>query len=127
MKQLLINLLQLQTLELNIDPLTVAQESEIQTLRKKIPQKMLERSDRCIVRGKKAVALVRHGVCGECHLVIPAGTVNELNHPSELHTCDNCGRYLLLLDEHIVTGISGKAASVMPKKKARAKRACATA
>jgi len=89
-------LFRLQTLQLRIEPMTLDAESEILKLRAEIPEKMLERFDRFIVRGKKAVARVRHGVCGECHLRVTLGTLVGLAHPAETHLCDNCGRYLHL-------------------------------
>lgn len=92
-------LLALQKLELKLDPLTVRDETEIARLRSQVPPPIIDHFDRLIAHGKKGVALVRHGVCCECHLRICSGTVAALAHPSDIHVCDNCGRYLHLAPE----------------------------
>lgn len=101
MKQIMENMLLLQKFQLEIEPLTLSQESEIFKLRATVPKHLLERFDRMIVRGKKAVALVRNGVCGECHLRLASGALASLARMTEVHRCDNCGRYLFVQQEPI--------------------------
>jgi len=76
---------------------------QIATLRTQIPENLLQILDRFLSRGKKAVSIVRHAVCGECHLRLPVGTVGALAFGQEVQTCGNCGRFLFLPpDESIV-------------------------
>jgi hypothetical protein len=65
-------------------------------LRARIPQELLCRFDRLTQRGRPAVAPVSEsGVCGACHLLLPAGDVWMLCEMSELLvTCPHCGCYL---------------------------------
>jgi len=74
-------------------------EAEMLALRADVPAPILAHYDRLAVRGKKGVALVRNGVCGECHLRIPVGKLVNLSSATEVQLCDNCGRYLHQPDE----------------------------
>ena len=96
MKQVMEHLLALQKLQLPNALLSPRDKSELLKLREQVPASLLIRFDRFIVRGKKAVAVVRNGVCSECHLRISSGTLASLAYTAEVHTCDNCGRYLHL-------------------------------
>jgi predicted nucleic acid-binding Zn-ribbon protein len=71
-------------------------EQEIEALRKAIPNPLLDHYDRLQVRGKKGVAILRNGVCTECHMRVPIGTLVTLAHGQDVQLCGNCGRYLYL-------------------------------
>jgi ribosomal protein S27AE len=98
MKQTMDRLFALQKLQLQTKALSLADEAEILKLRDKVPAPILAHFDRLIARGKKGVALARHGVCGECHLRISSGTLASLAYTNEIHICGNCGRYLFLAE-----------------------------
>jgi hypothetical protein len=115
MRQIMDHLRALQRLQLNAGPLTKVAEAEILQRRGQVPATILAHFDRLIVRGKKGVALVRNGVCSECHLRITSGTLQSLTHTSEVHICDNCGRYLFLED------LPATAANASPAKPVTAK------
>jgi len=109
------SLLAMQKIELQ-RILTPAEEAEKQGLRAKVPAGVLEKFDRLAGRGKKAVAIVRSGVCCECHLRLSFGTLASLAYTTEIHYCDNCGRFLYLpLDEPL--GLTSAASSVSPASK----------
>jgi hypothetical protein len=94
------NLYALQQLQLPTAPASPARDAEIWKLREGIPLQILAHFDRLIAQGRKGVALVRNGVCRECHIRVPSGTAASLVQPKDLYLCENCGRYLLLpLDE----------------------------
>jgi len=90
------NLLALQSLELDTKPRTLEHEAEVIRLREKVPPQIIDHFDRLIVRGKRGVAIARDGACSECHLRVTSGTQASLSYSTELHRCDNCGRYLYL-------------------------------
>jgi predicted nucleic acid-binding Zn-ribbon protein len=98
MQQLLQTLLQLQAiaLESSNEP---AKKTQINQLRGQIPAPVLQYFDRLRARGKKGVASVRHGVCGQCHMQIAVGLLAELHRNDSLHCCENCGSYLQLVNE----------------------------
>jgi predicted nucleic acid-binding Zn-ribbon protein len=94
------NLYALQELQLQTAPASADREAQIKALRATVPAQILAHFDRMIVQGRKGVALVRNGICRECHIRVPSGTAASLIQPKDLYLCDNCGRYLLLpLDE----------------------------
>jgi hypothetical protein len=95
MKQILDNLLHLQELELKADGASTGQEA----LRKQIQPAFLEHYDRLRSRGKKGVALVRRGVCGQCHMQVAVGLLNSLHRQDNLYRCASCGAYLYLVEE----------------------------
>ena len=95
------SLLALQQLQFN--PRTkAAAEAEIGKVRKQVPAQIMAQYERLVSRQKKGVSLVRNGVCSECHLRIPGGKLVGLAHTDEIHTCDNCGRYLHLPDDELL-------------------------
>ncbi len=112
MIQIMQHLLALQALELGTKPLTVAQEAQIVKLREQVPVPIITYFTRLIARGKKGVAIARDGVCSECHLRVAAGTLASLAYTTEIHRCDNCGRYLYLPENEPL----GPAASPSPTK-----------
>ncbi len=106
--------------------LTPEQEEQFEKLRAQIPATVLERFDRWVGRGKRAVAIVRNGVCCECHLRLPSGTLAALAYTTEIHSCDNCTRILYLPEDEplgLTKGGSSAPASVEPKAKRPRKRA----
>jgi len=98
MKQILDNLLTLQTMELSRErtsPTGLGREE----LRKMVPPQILEQYDRLRARGRKGVAFVRHGVCGGCHMQIAVGLLASLRRQDDAYRCENCGSYLYLKEE----------------------------
>lgn len=81
-----------------------AREGDIEALRRGIPDPILGHYDRLQVRGKKGVAILRNGVCTECHMRVPLGTLLTLAHGQDVQLCGNCGRYLYLPATETVLG-----------------------
>ncbi len=95
MKELLQNLIQLQSLEFSGGKNENA-EASMSVLRAKIPSQILAHYDRLVARGKKGVAAVRGQVCSGCHMQVPLGAVMTIKHGQDIQICENCGRYLYL-------------------------------
>ena len=93
------NLLALQELARRQKNPSVEQEREIDGLRKDIPESVLSQFDRWMARGRKAVAVVRNGVCGECHLKLTLANIGALTFGDEIQRCGNCGRFLYLPED----------------------------
>jgi predicted nucleic acid-binding Zn-ribbon protein len=68
----------------------------MEAIRKTIPGVVLTHYDRLLAHGKKGVAIVRNGVCTECHLRVATGALAALAHENDIQVCGNCGRYLFL-------------------------------
>ena len=94
MKKVMEPLLALQALELDPARETPGKASEIARLRKSIPAQIIGHYDRLMVRGKKGVAVVRHGVCCECHMRLSSGNHSQLLREEDIMVCESCGRYL---------------------------------
>jgi hypothetical protein len=73
-----------------------ARRSVTESLRTSVPEPILAHFLRLVGQGRKAVALVRHGVCSECHIRVPSSIVAVLVKPKDVHLCEQCGCYLLL-------------------------------
>jgi hypothetical protein len=99
MKKVIESMLILQTIELE----SPKRRPEALALREQIPSDMLNRFDKFLGRGKKAVALVQNGICKGCQIQIPIGLVNALILGASACTCGNCGRYLCLLPEDAIS------------------------
>ncbi len=66
----------------------------IDKLRSEVPAPVLDHFDRLVAQGRKGVAEVHHGVCGGCHLRLPAAWVVPSAEHEDLEICENCGAYL---------------------------------
>lgn len=117
-------LLQLQELELGPRASSPAARREAEALRRQVPLPILGHYDRLVTRGKKAVALVRHGVCTGCQMQLPSGVYAKLLHQDDLCVCDNCARYLVNAPEPVP---SAETASAPASKRASRKRPTASA
>src|ERR1700722_1084548 len=90
------SLFDLQSLQLQSGPDKRKRAGTMEAIRKGIPGPVLTRYDRLVAQGKKGVAIVRHGVCMECHIRVAIGALADLAHESDIQVCGNCGRYLFL-------------------------------
>ena len=105
MRKTMEHLLALQKLQFDGGPQTAALQAEMEKHRAVVPAPILGHYDRLVVRGKKGVAMARHGVCGECHLQITSSKLVGLITLNDVILCDNCGRYLFLPEgEAVGTG-----------------------
>jgi hypothetical protein len=96
MKSTMENLFALQALQLQSGPAQRNREGAIEALRKSIPSQVLTHYDRLVAQGKKGVAVVRNGVCTQCHISVAIGALAGLAQEGDVRTCGNCGRYLFL-------------------------------
>jgi hypothetical protein len=96
MKSVMENLFALQTLQIQTGPGQRNREAAMEAIRKTIPPVVLTHYDRLVAHGKKGVAIVRNGVCTECHLKVAIGALADLADASDIQLCGNCGRYLFL-------------------------------
>lgn len=94
MDQLIENLTALQEILLKASRTSPAKQVEAEKLRAGIPAGVLEKFDRWVGRGKKAVSEVRHNVCSECHMQLPLGVMVSLAKAEAIQTCNHCGRFL---------------------------------
>jgi hypothetical protein len=120
MKQLLDNLLLLQNLELGLERVAAGGLGS-EDLRKKIPSQVLQHYDRLRARGKKGVALVRHGVCAQCHMQVAVGLLASLRRQDNLYRCENCGSYLYQVDE-VATPLEMPPRAVQPGRRGRPRK-----
>lgn len=97
MKQILENLLRLQNVELGQERLAGVPTADV--IRKSLPEAVILHYDRLRARGKKGVAQVRRGVCGQCHMQVAVGLLAQLRRQDNLYRCENCGCYLDLVEE----------------------------
>jgi hypothetical protein len=99
MKNVIELLFALQEIEMGPSPSSPQNEVDIRRLREKIPAPILAHYDRLLARGKKGVAVVRHGVCLACHLSLASGVYAQLIRAEDIVICGSCGRYLLYRPE----------------------------
>lgn len=89
------------------------QQAVLRKLRETVPPPILAHYLRLVQNGRNGVAAVRHGVCGECHIRVPSGTLAALARPSDLHLCESCGCYLVLPTEEIARRAVPEAVTAM--------------
>lgn len=92
-------LFELQKLQLGPENDTAQIRARIEAIRSEVPGPILAHYDRLLQRGKKGVALVRHGVCTGCQMRLATGVHAALIRDEDIAMCDTCARYLLLAPE----------------------------
>jgi predicted nucleic acid-binding Zn-ribbon protein len=121
MKNVIEILVELQNIEMGPSPDSTANKTEVKRLKQSIPAQILAHYDRLLVRGKKGVALVKHGVCSECHMALASGTHAQLLRAEDIVICGSCGRYLWAISEEPaappVAPASAKNGKTAPKKR----------
>jgi predicted nucleic acid-binding Zn-ribbon protein len=120
MKELLQNLIQLQSLEFGGDEKEKV-KADLAELRAKIPSQILAHYDRLVARGKKGLAAVRGQVCSGCHMQVPLGVVMTLKRGEDIQLCESCGRYLFL-PPAVETEATEPDASSKPERKKRKRK-----
>jgi uncharacterized protein len=99
---------------------------KIESQRAPLPTSILVHYDRPTARGKLAIAPVRRGVCGACHLSIPSGRLAELRcQPGELNVCDHYGAFIYLTEDESAARSKSASDHTAVKKAVEAKRTCA--
>lgn len=74
-----------------------ALNAEIETVRQLLPTAITYHYDQCRSRSKLAIAPVRRGICGACHLSMTRSSYANLHRSgSALHVCENCGVFIYL-------------------------------
>ena len=96
------NLLALQELQLKPSKSALNRLEQIKALRSEIPESLLRIFDRFMARKRKPVAVVRNGVCSECHLQVAVGILGSLAFGQAVQQCGNCARFLYLPEDEPV-------------------------
>ena len=96
------NLMALQELQLKTQKSTPNRMEQMEALRSEIPESLVRIFDHFVARKRKSVAVVRNGVCGECHLKIAIGILGSLAFGQSVQQCGNCGRFLYLPEDEPV-------------------------
>jgi predicted nucleic acid-binding Zn-ribbon protein len=123
MRKIMEHLLAIQNYQLNARGHTPAVLAEIAQRRAEVPAPVLAHFERMIARGKKGVAVVRDGVCTECHLRLTTGKLARLAADTDIWLCDNCGRYLYLSEAEKVGVVAIPSAKPLPVKRPAVKTA----
>jgi predicted nucleic acid-binding Zn-ribbon protein len=103
MKPIVEKLLELQTILLTKPAEGTEAAAKAIELRCEVPSSLLGHFQRQIARGRHAVAVVRNGVCGECHMRLPTSTAASLVSASDLVLCETCSCYLMLASDELET------------------------
>jgi predicted nucleic acid-binding Zn-ribbon protein len=78
------------------DKASRAENEQVLRFRKSIPSAMLEHFCHQLACGRRGVAFVRNGVCGECHIRLPSATLDDLRRSDDMQLCESCGCYVAL-------------------------------
>jgi len=96
--------------------------AEINLVRKCLPTAILNHFDRRRSRNRPAIAAVRRGICGGCHILLSGGNLADLRREAGVvHICDNCGVFIYLEDTEPAAGEAPAKAPAPPPAKSRTK------
>jgi hypothetical protein len=109
MRTVMLDLLALQILVRRGGVPKLEELDAIEQVRGRIPESILKRFDRRMAQAGRAVALVHHGICDECHMRIPVGAYVNLVNPCEEVACEHCGCFLVLAPEDMPTHMKPRA------------------
>lgn len=75
-------------------PESVHLQTQIDSLRARLPNSILGYHDRLVKRGLASAVEVTGTGCPACHLKLPSGLLGELAVPGRFGICPNCGVFL---------------------------------
>jgi predicted nucleic acid-binding Zn-ribbon protein len=76
-------------------PKLAALAAEIEALRQRLPTAILKHYDQRRARNKPAIAPVRRGICGGCHVPLTRSSAANLHrNGGAIHVCENCGAFI---------------------------------
>ena len=120
------DLLALQQVLKRGDGATAGEVTERRRLEKKIPAPLLAHFFRQLACDRRGVALVRNGVCSECHIRLPSVSFDNLKRSDDVQLCESCGCYLALpADEEVKPAASVLAPMPVAQRRGRRKLAVA--
>jgi predicted nucleic acid-binding Zn-ribbon protein len=91
--------------EQNLQKELAALQSDREQLASAVDEVARSRYDRLIKsKGENVLVGVNHGVCGGCHMKLPAQTLVACQADQELVTCINCGRILYYTRDMALAG-----------------------
>lgn len=71
--------------------------AEIEALRQRLPTAILKHYDQRHARNKPAIAPVKRGICGGCHIAMTRSSAANLHRSGgSIHVCENCGVFIYL-------------------------------
>lgn len=124
MKNVIDCLMAIQEVQWKTAKTTSNRAEQLVALRTQVPEFLLRTFDSFVARQKKPVAIVRNGVCSECHLQIAMGILGALAFGQGVQQCGNCGRFLYLPeDESVLARESSAESKRVPSKKRTAAHA----
>lgn len=96
---------QLSSREENLEKELAGLEASREELASAVDESTRGRYDRLVRnKGDNVVVGVQHGVCGGCHMRLPAQILVTCQGQSELVTCPNCGRILYYTRDMVLAG-----------------------
>ncbi|MGC8743481.1 MAG: C4-type zinc ribbon domain-containing protein [Verrucomicrobiia bacterium] len=94
----ILKLYRLQEIEMGPDAGSSENQELIKKLRAEIPEQIVRHYDRLRNNGKTGVAVLRNMACSGCHMKVPVAVYNRTL-GEDISLCDNCARYLVVLEE----------------------------
>lgn len=85
------------------NPEAILLQTQIEALRARLPNSILEYHDRFAARSQPSAVKVAGDSCSACHLKLPRDLCDELAAPGRFGVCPNCGVFLWLGEKPIVT------------------------
>ena len=81
-----------------------ALNASIEEVRQQLPTAILKHYDQRRDRNKTAIAPVKRGICGGCHISMTRNSAANLHrNDGALNVCENCGVFIYL-DDSVVEG-----------------------
>lgn len=116
MKHLMWQLLEAQK-TLLANPSTATNGPVVEQLRATVPAPILAHFLRRVAHGQRGVAVVRNGVCAQCHIRLPSSLAAAMVKADEMHVCEQCGTFLVAAETE-----SQPAPAPQPPKATRVRR-----
>ncbi|HEU0052684.1 MAG TPA: C4-type zinc ribbon domain-containing protein [Longimicrobium sp.] len=83
---------------LSVDDALNTLDAKIAEMEETLPPQVLNRYRRVSARHPRVVVPVIRGTCYGCFVQIPTALASDAERNAEIRTCQNCGRFLYLID-----------------------------
>lgn len=87
-----------QEFNIDVDQAVSNLDERIEELKQELPARVRSRLERFSTGAGRAVVPVINGVCYGCFSALPTASMNALGRNDEINCCEQCGRFLYVVD-----------------------------
>lgn len=92
------NQLEQQEFHIDVEQALTNLDAKIEEVKSCLEPRIRSRLDKIVGRQQRAIVPLINGTCYGCFTMLPTANLSNFSNRNQLHTCENCGRFLYSLE-----------------------------